>query len=178
MGCLSASFACFTWAYWWGCIQLEHSLRWKFQETELFCSLCWLSALVLLFLCHVASLFSSRLDYMLPSMVVWEKETEVEVARSLESWALNSHRVASLSFVGQSKSQDQPRFKMRGNRIHLLMGGVAVTLHWSMERLVASIFEDSLPHDHTQFSCFTSVCSGETLSQKQTAQGCSLQNCL
>jgi len=65
--------------------------------------------------------------------------------------------VASLSFVGQSKSQDQPRFKMRGNRIHLLMGGVAVTLHWSMERLVASIFEDSLPRDHTQFSGFTSI---------------------
>lgn len=55
-------------------------------------------------------------------------------------------RASFLSYsIGQIKSQGQPRFKGKGNRFHLLMGGAAGTLMAGEESLLAALWR----HFHT-----------------------------
>lgn len=68
---------------------------------------------------------------------VWQRRyesKEAEVASSLKAWAWKSQNITFAAFSGQSKSQGQPTFKGRENRLLFLMRGVVSTL-WEKRHL-------------------------------------------
>lgn len=131
--------------------------------------------------CHCSAMWSLILQYARLACFHGGVRVAIKESRSCRaSWGLGPQSMASMCFVGQSKSQGQCRFKVRANRLHLLMVGVAVTLPRSMGRLVVSIFEDSLPHCHSLSSAvlLLSVLVKLFHKSRYMLQSCSRQTCL